>query len=398
MVAAGAELLKVPPVRHRVIRWASADDGHGQSGRRVARRAGMELKTGQRGGRAMQRLGGPSSTFFAVRPGACVERADADAAKTYAQLAERPRTGRSLFAELEHSNWRSPKLGREPGRGEFDRHLCNLVRHGRLHVVALGLLSTDAARELRRDLKAALTQAANGRGDTGELLHQVERIAQYVTGNRKATLDAALEAMQTLVELSAGWATGDAGLRGMPWQALYLKVKDVRNDIAHTGTEAVLARTLVMASATVLLDALSGVAGENEVKTVKDVMVTGPVCAHPWQTVADVRRTMLVTDYSELPMANGASGRGWEMVTAEKLAMFLAEDGHGRRLGLRLDEARKERDNRLEVHDATMVGEDKPLHEFRAGTPGRPDLPVVVTRRASDGPVLVGIVTAFDLL
>ena len=264
--------------------------------------------------------------------------------------------------------------------------------------MALGRLSMDAARELRRDLKAALTQAANGRSGTGELLHQVERIAQYVTGNRKATLETALEAMRTLVELSAGWATGDAGLREMPWQALYRKVKNVRNDIAHTGTEAVLARTLVMASATVLLDALSGVAGENEMKTVKDVMVTGPVCAHPWQTVADVRRTMLVTDYSELPMADRGSGKGWEMVTAEKLAMFLAEDERGRRLGLRLDEARKERDNRLEVHDATMVCENKPMHEFRAGTRARPDLPVVVTRCTSDGPMLVGIVTAFDLL
>ena len=220
-----------------------------------------------------------------------------------------------------------------------------------------------------------------------------------MTGDRKATLDTASEAMRTLVELSAGWATGDAGLREMPWRALYREVKDVRNDIAHTGT-----RSRAGANACdgirngVLLDALSGVAGENEMKTVKDVMVTGPVCAHPWQTVADVRRTMLVTDYSDLPMADGASDRGWEMVSADKLAMFLAEDGRGRRLGLRLDEARDEPDNRLEMHDATMVCENKPVHEFRAGAPGRPDLPAVVTRRATDGPVLVGIVTAFDLL
>lgn len=202
--------------------------------------------------------------------------------------------------------------------------------------------------------------------------------------------------MRTLVELSAGWATGDAGLREMCWRALYHEVKDARNDIAHTGTEAVLARTLAMASAAVLLDALSGVAGENEMKTVKDVMVAGPVCAHPWQTVADVRRTMLATDYSELPMAGRARGDRWETVTAENLAMFLT--ARGSRMGLRLDEATEQRDTPLALHLASTVGEDKPLHEFRTGAPGRPDLPVVVTRPAPDGPVLVGIVTAFDLL
>ena len=336
--------------------------------------------------------------FFAVDPGAAYaqEEASADAAKTYAQLAGGPRTGRSLFAELEQSNWQSPVSGRKPNKVEFERHLCRLVRRRRLHMVALGRLSMDAARELRRDLKAALTRAASGRGDTGPLLHEIERIAKYAEGNHEATLEKAAEAMRTLVELSAGWATRDAGLREMCWRTLYHEVKNARNDIAHTGTEAVLARTLAMASAAVLLDALSGVAGENEMKTVKDVMVVGPVCAHPWQTVADVRRTMLATDYSELPMAGGGREDCWETVTAQNLAMFLTE--RGSRLGLRLDEARKQPDNPLALHRASTVDEDKPLHEFRTGAPGRPDLPVVVTRSSPDGPVLVGIVTAFDLL
>ena len=119
--------------------------------------------------------------FFAVDPEAAYaeEEVSADAAKTYVQLAggER-RTGRSLFAELEQSNWQSSVSGRKPTRAEFERHLGRLVRQRRLHMVPLGRLSMDAARELRRNLKAALTRAANGRGDTGQLLHEIERIAK----------------------------------------------------------------------------------------------------------------------------------------------------------------------------------------------------------------------------
>ena len=46
----------------------------------------------------------------------------------------------------------------------------------------LGALSAEGARELRRDLKSALTGFANGKGSIEGLLHEIERIAKSVSG------------------------------------------------------------------------------------------------------------------------------------------------------------------------------------------------------------------------
>ena len=264
-------------------------------------------------------------------------------------------------------------------------------------MVALGRLSPDAARALRGNVKAALTRVASGRGEIGPLLHEVERVARYVSGKHKIALGEAAGAIRTLVELWSGWALEDTGLRGMSWDRLYREVTDARNDIAHTGTEAVLARTRTMTLATVLMEGLLGVAGEGELNKLKDVMVPGPICAHGWQTVADVRRTMLVTDYSELPIADGASGGTWKMVTANGLAEFLAKR-RVKRLGMTLAEARKEEDPPLWLHEAAAWGEDTTVCEVWDGAGADTPLPLVVTRDGREGPILVGIVTAFDLL
>ena len=318
--------------------------------------------------------------------------------KTYRQLSSTgPRTGRSLIEDLEGEDWRLPEAGRRYTRSEFDAHLRYLVERRRLHVVALGRLSPDAARELRGNVKAALTRVASGRGELGPLLHEVERMARYVSGKHKIALANAAGAIRTLVELWSGWALEDTGLRGMSWDRLYCEVTDARNDIAHTGTEAVLARIRAMTLATVLMEALLGVAGEGEVNKLKDVMVPSPLCAHGWQTVADVRRTMLVTDYSELPMADGGSDGKWKMVTPNELAVFLAKR-RDKKLPLTLDEATQVQDPPLGVHEAAARGEDTAVCEVWDGADAETPLPLIVTRDGREGPILVGIVTAFDLL
>ena len=152
-----------------------------------------------------------------------------------------------------------------------------------------------------------------------------------------------------------------------------------------------------MALTTVLLEALLGLAGEDEMKRVRDVMVADPVCAHGWQTVADVRRTMLVTDFTELPIADGAKGDEWEMVTSEGLAEFLAMEREAR-FGMCLADARKEKHWPLRTCKAPTVRETTRVRDVWEGVSGGMKFPLVVTRRAEDGPVLVGIVTSFDLL
>ena len=210
----------------------------------------MRLVTGEDGLAAVRAAGDATQARFALDPdGAYPAVSGARIAKTYAQLDARPRTGQVLFDELKRQDWRLPDAGRPYRLDEFRAHLRDLVREERLHVLKPGRLTPDAARSLRADLKAAMTEVASGRDGVASLLHQVERVARYASGGPHASLGQARGAMRTLVGLFAGHALRDAGLGGMDWERLSEMVRDGRNDIAHTGTEAVLAETRTMALA-----------------------------------------------------------------------------------------------------------------------------------------------------
>ena len=258
-------------------------------------------------------------------------------------------------------------------------------------------ISADAARALRGDLKGALTGFVNGRGSVEAVLHEVERIAKYVTGDPDVVLNAAAEAMTSLVRSSAPVRLADTGLPGVEWDDLYRRVVWGRNDIAHTGTEAALTGTRVAALATVLLGALAELAKENDMTTMKDVMVSNPMCAHNWQTLADLRRTMLVNDYSALPLRDGGTDEEkWDCVRAEELAAFLRRESRRARGCSLADALSGEWGSRMRVYPADAVKEEAPLGQLLAGA--EPRLPVVVTRKVGSRREMVGIVTAFDLL
>lgn len=360
----------------------------------------MRLVTGEDGLGVIESTGGIGNAWFALHPdGGYPSARGARIAKTYAQLSRRPRTGCALFRELEREDWRLPRTGRRYKQPEFHAHLRYLVQQERLHVLDRGRMTANAARILRGALKNALTEVASGRAGVASLLHEIERIARYVSGHHRTTLGKAAKDMRTLVGLYACFALQDAGLGGMGWSRLYDVVKEARNDIAHTGTEAVLAEAHTKALAAVLLEALLGVAVEDEMRFA-EVMVADPVCAHGWQTIADVRRTLLVTDFSELPLAGRGEDGKWLTLTAHGLADYLGpdEDERRERMGRTVDEALGEACRPLRLHPAPTVAEDTPVHDVLTGNDGSSNLPLMVTKQAAGGPVLVGIVTAFDLL
>ena len=260
-----------------------------------------------------------------------------------------------------------------------------------------GPLPAEAARALRSDLKGAVTGFANGRGSVEALLHQIERIAKYVSGKPNGSLGRARKAMRRLVRCYAPARLEVSGLPGVGWDDLYSGVMTGRNDIAHTGTEAALAGTRAAALGTVLLAVLAEAAKEKGVSTMKDVMVSNPTCAHGWQTLADLRRTMLVNDYSALPISEYKGDEGmWACVRAEELATYFAQEDEVAQ-SRTLTEARSgECGSMMSVYRAGTVCESTPV-EAVLGECG-PGLPVVVTRRVGDRCEIVGIVTAFDLL
>ena len=264
-------------------------------------------------------------------------------------------------------------------------------------MTARDTLSKDAARGLRGDLKAAQTGFANGRGSVEAVLHEIERIAKYVSGKPDIPLGRARKAMKRLVRQYAPAQLCDTGLPGVCWDDLYSGVVNGRNDLAHTGTEAALVGARVATLATVLLVALTALAKTNRVARVKDVMVSNPICAHGWQTLADLRRTMLVNDYSALPLSRGANGDGrWGCVRAEEVAALLAREEGGAPSRVLAEVLSVGCDSSMSVYLATVVQEETPLSTLLGEAV--PLLPVVVTRPVAGLPELVGIVTAFDLL
>ena len=107
-----------------------------------------------------------------------------------------------------------------------------------------------------------------------------------------------------------------------------------------------------------------------------------PVCAQAWQTLADVRRTMLMHDYSTLPLEDGncRNNDGWKVLRAGSLGEYLLEDRDDR-LGERIRDSKLPRELVPKVTSSTLIKDVT-------------DLPVIV----ADGNGLLGIVTAFDLL
>ena len=221
------------------------------------------------------------------------------------------------------------------------------------------LLSADEARDLRGKLKGALTAVASGRGSIEALLHEIERIAKYATRKPDVSLGRARKPMRRLVCSYAPAHLQDTGLPGVEWDALYKAVVGGRNDIAHTGTEGALTGMRVAALATVLLAVLGQAAkGGGSTGKVRDVMVSNPTCAHEWQTLADLRRTMLVNDFSVLPLDHGLANDGtWTSVRAEELASFIAKERDA--LGWTLADVRTRCcGSRMKFYDASVVQED----------------------------------------
>lgn len=263
-------------------------------------------------------------------------------------------------------------------------------------------LTPACARTLRNDLRASLTAYASGRGSIEGVLHEIERVVKYVCSDTDMPLGRAKARcrMRRFVNQHASGRLPDTGLPGVAWDDLYRGVVRARNDIAHTGTEAALAGTRTTALATVLMEALGKVAMQDGTRKMKDVMVSNPTCAQKWQTLADVRRTMLVNDYTVLPLSDGnCRDESWKSVRAEDLARYLEAGAHSRS-GETLGSAMKNSSSASLFSLVRAFSQEDSVDKIWSGSPCR-ELPVVVTRRPradSERTEIVGIVTAFDLL
>lgn len=133
---------------------------------------------------------------------------------------------------------------------------------------------------------------------------------------------------------------GDRAIK--TFDALFVALKDARNDAMHTGAYARHVAADAVTMCLVLEDALMvKTKTEEEVKrlTVGDFMVSAPVVVHPWQTVEHVRQLMLLNSFSYLPIWHN---KRWWLIADIAVATYLRPDWPAKaRLKQRLDEAQR---------------------------------------------------------
>ena len=116
----------------------------------------------------------------------------------------------------------------------------------------------------------------------------------------------------------------------------------------------------------------------------RDVMITPVICAEEWQTLAHVRRVMLLHEFTILPYRQ--PGKGWTFVKATGVVRALSKGGKGAR-----DMVVKAavECGRLNVTCARLAGVDEEVDRCK------PKTTLVVTGASQ---AAVGLVTPFDLL
>ena len=251
-----------------------------------------------------------------------------------------------------------------------------------------GSLNCREAQSLRRDLKLALTNFAAGKDNLQQMLNQIERVMKSVCRDPRATLgnEDTVHCMAYFISKHAAGSIENTGLPGLGWCRLYDYVTEYRNDIAHTGTEAALAATRTTALTTILLEALLHAGRNGDETKISDVMVANPTCAEGWQTLADLRRTMLINDFSVLPLRQGKCGDKWQVVRAEELAAYLSSNKTAHKETLCCARGKGL------THFAMVVSEDKKVKDL--DEKGNFPSTVIVIRNED----IIGLVTAFDLL
>ena len=172
-----------------------------------------------------------------------------------------------------------------------------------------------------------------------------------------------------------------------PLAVLLERVRVQRNDYAHEGTAA---RRLARQAAEVafrLERALLTAEKEGKPMEMRDVMVAPVICAEDWQTLAHVRRVMLLHEFTILPYRphGECEDRQWKFIEAGHVVKALFKDGKEVR-SMTVKEA---------VANKTLV----PTCTTPAKACDQVDLsdPVTTLVVTDDGDA-AGLVTPFDLL
>ena len=147
----------------------------------------------------------------------------------------------------------------------------------------------------------------------------IEAAGAFLHGNPKATLGATCCCLLALLD-ETNASTG--GPRTLDHPTLLRTVRKDRNDRMHRGAAGRRNARLACELATRIEGALMAMADAINDIEAKDVMVSPVATAECWQTLYELRRTMLAEGYSALPWRDGDD---WRLVSADWLAKRLLE-------------------------------------------------------------------------
>ena len=264
----------------------------------------------------------------------------------------------------------------------------------------------ESALTFRNAFREARLKVLENAENYQELLFVLERLGTHLAGPaicsvKDVGLAAAKPCIMELVkhgalrrERPAASGTGElcAG-------ELYDLVRNARNDAMHEGAFARNLAVHLVQLGVMLEDALVNKA---DGRKAKHYMMREPITAEPWEPIAFVRQKMLVHSFSHLPVRIDGS---WKIVSDHGIAVYLWQPGDGacvkEKLQQQLDCAVKE--GTLKVRCAVVVKPEDVMREVvqdreRYIREGYPILVKADIKDESENPLLVGILTPFDLL
>lgn len=222
------------------------------------------------------------------------------------------------------------------------------------------------------------------------IIHVAERLGSFLS-NKIHSLGVYEKALVNLARSSA--LAEDIPKRQRyvhtPFEELYVLVQDARNDAVHQGAFARRLTGHSIELSLVLEDALK----QNlPSPTAGDYMVRDPICAELWQPISFIRQRMLAGSFSFLPVKRE---KDWALVSDLGVAAYLGTDKSIRKERLALSLQRAQSD--MSLQPARFCSVDTPL-EQALRLLDNDQRPLLVQLPVQGDPVLVGILTAFDLL
>ncbi len=254
----------------------------------------------------------------------------------------------------------------------------------------VGNLTPESAIYFRDQLREARADAFRNVENYQELLFCIEKLGITLTkeisalGKYKKRISALANRSPLACDIPAKWSQWHA-----PFRELYETVREARNDALHQGAFARHLTKHASELSLVLEDALM-----KDCDKVRDFMVRNPVCTHLWQPVSFIRQVMLLNSFSYLPVwSRSGSEEKWHLVPDHSVALYLrGANDRKPRLATSLQDAVKSDGIKL-LLASTRSPEDRVTSLLDEGM----QEPVLIPD-PKDSKVLLGILTAFDLL